>query len=116
MLPEPQTARAALDVRVARANFYLSREICDAHLAGLHSVALLQHEDRVLIVPLMPGSAGGLLLKLRNGRGDRVIHAQEFFRTHGYLEDFEERHCELRWDAKMAALEVCGLARVPSNG
>lgn len=29
---------------VARANLYLSREVCDAYLSGLHSVALL---DRV---------------------------------------------------------------------
>lgn len=96
---------------VARANLYLSREVCDAYLAGLQSVALVQRDESVLIVPLVAGSAGGLLLKMRNGRGDRVIHAQEFFREHGYVEDFAERYCDMTWSPELAALVILGLQR-----
>lgn len=107
--PPDQTEPAAL--RVSRANLYLSRECCEQFLPAAQAVALLEREGQVLIVPLMPGSAGGLLLKQRNGRGDRVIQAQEFFREHGYLEDFEQRSCALRWDPERAALVVDGLPR-----
>ncbi len=100
---------AFAEVRIARANLYLSREVCDACLPGLQAVALLRREGQVLIVPLMAGSAGGLLLKLRNLRGDRVVHAQEFFREHGYAEEFVERRYALRWKVEMAALAIVGL-------
>ncbi len=62
-------------------------------------------------MPLTRDSAGGLLLKRRNARGDRVIHAQEFFRTQGYLEDFEAHEVPLRWRDEFAALELVGLPR-----
>lgn len=101
----------ARHLHVSHGNLYLSRETCEAHLRGAPGVALLQRDGRVLIVPLAPDSAGGLLLKVRNARGDCVVHAQEFFRQHGYLEDFVERRCALRWDAAVAALVVEGLPR-----
>lgn len=106
----------AASVIVARANLYLAREVCDAHLAGVQAVALLERDHQAFIVPLAPGSAGGVLLKLRNRHGDRVIHAQEFFRTHGYLEDFEQRCCPLQWNAELAALAIRGLPRAEREG
>ena len=93
-------------VGVAGGNLYLSRETCAAHLPGAASVALLHRDGRLWIVPLAPDSAGGLLLKVRNARGDRVVHAQEFFRQHGFAEDFAEVRCAARWDAAAAALVV----------
>jgi hypothetical protein len=100
-----------LSVTVARGNFYLSRETCDACLSGIESVALLEREGQVLIVPLTPQSGGGLLLKIRNARGDRVIHAQEFFRQKGYLEDFQERSFPAQWNAESAALVIASIPK-----
>ena len=64
-------------VRIRRGNVHLSRELCDAYLPDVAAVALLVRDDAVLIVPLARQSAGGLLLKIRNARGDRVLHAQD---------------------------------------
>lgn len=96
---------------VSAGNVYLSREICDAALPRAGSVALLLRDGRMQILPLQPDSAGGLLLKVRNARGDRVIHAQEFFRQLGFVEDFVERRCRLSWDPALAALVVEDLPR-----
>jgi len=82
--PDVQDAGAAgpgFEVAIRRGNIYLSRELCGAHLAGAHSIALVAHDEGVLIVPLIQQSAGGMLLKIRNARGDRVLHAQEFLRA-----------------------------------
>ena len=103
------TQCASAEISVARGNFYLSREICDTYLPGVVSVALLARDDRVLIVPLTQQSAGGLLLKQRNARGDRVIHAQEFFRNKGLSEAFESRAMPVHWSRDSAALVVSGL-------
>lgn len=97
---------------VSGGNVYLSCEACERFLPGIESVALLGREDRVLIVPLTRDSGGGLLLKIRNARGDRVIHAQEFFRTHGYVEDFTVVQAAMRWDESAAALALSGIARL----
>ncbi len=102
---------ATLSIIVARGNLYLSREVCDACLPGIDAVALLERDGQVMIVPLIPESGGGLLLKIRNVRGDRVIHAQEFFREKGYLEDFEQRVLPVQWDPELAALTIAALPK-----
>ncbi|HKY92737.1 MAG TPA: hypothetical protein VJM11_16930 [Nevskiaceae bacterium] len=95
-------------VRIARANLYLACAVCDAHLAGVERVALREHAGDIWIAP----SADGVPLKVRNARGDRVIHAQDFFRVHGFVDEFHERECPARWDAGHAALVIEGVARV----
>jgi hypothetical protein len=99
-------------VRIRRGNVHLSRELCDAHLPDAGAVALLARDDAVLIVPLARQSAGGLLLKIRNARGDRVLHAQEFLRARGLPEDFEERQFPVHWVAELEALAILGLPQV----
>jgi len=100
---------APADVSVARGNFYLSREICETYLPGVLSVALLVRDEEVMIVPLIGQSVGGLLLKQRNARGDRVIHAQEFFRSRNLPEELEARTVPVRWSREAAALVVSDL-------
>jgi hypothetical protein len=105
----PDTPGASSEIAVARGNFYLPREICDTYLPGVAAVALVAREDEVLIVPLTQQSAGGLILKQRNARGDRVIHAQEFFRSKNLPEEFESRTIPVYWSQDSAALVVSGL-------
>lgn len=106
-----EAASVQRTVSVARGNIYLSREICDTYLAGIASVALIAREDKILIVPLVQESGGGLLLKTRNARGDRVIQAQEFFREKGFLEDFQERIVPVQWSSESAALVMSDLPK-----
>ena len=94
---------------VSAGNLYLAREACERYLAGAESVALLSRDGELLILPLTRESGGGLLLKVRNARGDRVIHAQEFFRAHGYAEDFAPRRVAMRWEQAAAALVLSGV-------
>jgi hypothetical protein len=101
------------EIEIARGDFYLSRELCDAYLPGTEAVALIAREGAVWIVPLARTSAGGLLLKRRNLRGDRVIHAQEFIREKGLPEHFEPRAAPVRWDPDRAALSIEGLLENP---
>jgi hypothetical protein len=96
-------------ISIRRGNIHLSRELCHAHLPDVGAVALLARDDTVLIVPLARQSAGGLLLKIRNARGDRVVHAQEFLRARGLPEDFEERQFPVYWIAELKALAILGL-------
>jgi hypothetical protein len=99
-------------VSVLRGNIYLSHETCETYFPDVQCVALVQRDDAVAIMPLIRESGGGLLLKVRNSLGDRVIHAQEFFRDKGLLEDFEERRLPVRWSSELAALMLANLPKV----
>jgi hypothetical protein len=98
-------------VQVSLGNLYLDRAVCDHYLRGCEAVALIERDGQVLILPLTPQSGGGLLLKIRNARGDRVVHAQEFFRARSLVETTGLRSYGLWWDAERAALVVDGLLR-----
>jgi hypothetical protein len=100
------------EISIARGNLYLTRELCDAYFEGTETVALLARDGAMLIVPLARASSGGLLLKQRNLRGDRVIHAQEFLRDKGVVESFEPQTVVVRWDPANAALAIDGLLAV----
>jgi hypothetical protein len=101
-------------MQVARGNLYLCRALCARYFPHSQCVALIEREGQVLLLPLVHESAGGLLLKLRNREGDRVIHAQEFLREHGYLEDFEEHSVQVFWSSERAALILKDLPRAKS--
>ncbi len=54
-------------------------------------------------MPLIQRSAGGMLLKIRNAGGDRVLHAQEFLREQGVPQDFVEQRFAVRWVSERSA-------------
>ena len=72
-------------VQLRDGRLHIAAEIYDRHFAACPAVALLAREGRWWLLPLV-GGAGGLQVKLRNARGDRVVESQEFFRAQG-LED-----------------------------
>lgn len=93
-------------VTIAKGNIYIPLDTCETYLKGVDAAALLPHEEGILIYPLIQDSAGGLLLKVKNLQGERIIHAQEFFRNNNYLESFDETQCSVRWITERAALLI----------
>ncbi len=98
--------QSKLEVTIARGNIYISRKTYDTYLESIEAVALLPHEKGFLIFPLIQQSAGGLIVKVKNLQGDRIIHAQEFFRNNDYEESFDEVVCGLTWETERHALLV----------
>jgi hypothetical protein len=70
-------------------------------------VALLADAGQWWLLPLRAG-AGGLQVKLRNARGDRVVEAQEFFRQQGLEDDPAARPFELVFDAQRGGYRLLG--------
>lgn len=90
-------------VTVKRGSLYLQRELYDRYFPGLEAVILLRRDDDFLIMPVRHMAAGGYLLKLRNGAGDRVVTAPDFFRDQGVAED-AELCLPVAWNPEEAAL------------
>ena len=97
----------ALTVTVKRGSLYLDRAVYDRYFPGLEAVVLIRRDDDLLILPVRHAASGGYLLKLRNGAGDRVATAPDFFREHGFAE--AEEHClPVVWSSEKAALLAAG--------
>lgn len=106
MLPD---SAGSVPLTLTRGSLHVPREVCERFFPHALNVALLAREGRVLMIPLAADSAGGLLLKLRNSRGDRVVLAQEFLRQHGFEEGFPPCEVTALWRPDVAALELQGL-------
>ncbi len=94
--------------RLHRDHLYIEAAAYAAHMAGLRTVALLRQGDDLHVTPLIGPEAGGYLIKQINARGDRAIHAADFFRLHG-VDDSREIFCEGEWSVATGSFIVIGL-------
>ncbi|WP_409190247.1 hypothetical protein [Bradyrhizobium sp. RDM4] len=94
---------AVCSVTVARGALYLSHEAYDRYFAGLEAVILLRRADDLWIMPVRHAAAGGYLLKVRNSRGDRVVHAPDFLREQG-IDESVASQLSVAWSQECGAL------------
>jgi len=80
-------------VQVRDGRLHIPGQVYERVLLNCPSLALLVRDGRWQLLPLF-GGAGGLLIKMRNARGDRVVEAQEFLRSQG----FEQGHEPVEFD------------------
>ncbi len=90
------------DLRLQKGSLYLSHECYEKYFKGLGSVILVKRDNHLLVMPVHNEAGGGLLMKIRNSRGDRVIHAQEFLTFHS-LDDVD-KVVHGQWDSRLSAL------------
>ncbi len=101
--PQPQ-------IEIRRGSIYVEASVYSCYFDGLEAIALLRKDEKLLLLPVRHAAAGGLLLKVRNPQGDRVVHAQEFLRNQG-IDEGKEWTLPVQWDSRSAALT----ADWPSN-
>ena len=90
-------------LRLMNGSLYLDAEVYAAFFGDRDSVAVLSRDHRIALFPLAPGGVGGSFAKLKNARGDRVIHARELFRGLD-LDDGEAQDLVAHWDSELCAL------------
>lgn len=105
MSPVEVHGGCARQVSLRRGSLHLDVSVYDTYFPDLESVVLVLRDGVLLVMPVRHAAAGGLLLKVRNARGDRVVQIQEFLRMHGY-DDQLDAVCPAAWDARYAALAV----------
>jgi hydrogenase maturation protease len=102
---QPGQSGGPARIEIRRGNIYVEAGVYARYFGGLESLVLLRRDEKLLLLPVRHAAAGGLLLKIRNTRGDRIVHAQEFFRDQG-LDEQQEWSLPVRWDSRSAALVV----------
>jgi hypothetical protein len=92
-------------VTIQRGSLYLTRDVYDRYFSGLQAVVLLRRDKALLVMPVRHAAGGGYLLKQRNGTGDRVVTAADFFREHGSDND-EPRVLSAQWSSEQMGLWI----------
>jgi hypothetical protein len=103
-------ARRSVRFRLYRDHLYLDAADYEAALAGRSSVALLRRGDDLHVLPVAGPEAGGFLVKQVNARGDRAVHAADFFRLNG-VDETRGRCGTGTWSDAAACFVVPGLFR-----
>lgn len=92
-------------VVIDKGNIYINAALYEKYFRGLDSVAILRREMDIILMPLHHDGGGGLLLKIKNARGDRVIHAREFLASLEIDESLEIAS-PVCWDTDLAGLRL----------
>lgn len=91
-------------LRLKNGNIYLDRALYETYFSAIHSVVLLKQASLIQMLPVQQ-AGGGLLMKIKNAKGDRVVHATEFFQQHGIeIKMDKEFLLDAQWNTDMAAL------------
>lgn len=88
---------------VRRGALHFSSQVYERYFHGLDNVVLLRDGTALFVMPVRHAGAGGYVIKLRNGKGDRAIVAADFFRDCG-IEDDVELTLPASWSDQHAAL------------
>jgi hypothetical protein len=91
----------ALHLRLHRDHLYIEAAVFDTHMPQVRSVALVRESNDLLILPIVTAEAGGFLVKQVNARGDRAIHAADFFRLNS-IDETHDIHVEA-WPCALIA-------------
>ena len=99
-------------VRIGGGCVRVPRETYEVYLDGVSSAALIERDGQIFLLPLRGPVAGGMLLKQRNLRGDRVMLANDFLAERGLDPFAAEREFSVRWLTEVGALLIEGLGPI----
>lgn len=100
---ESKIPQGGPEIAIRRGSIYVEADVYTRYFTGLESIILVRQDEKLLLLPVRHAAAGGLLLKVRNPQGDRVVHAQEFLRDQG-IDEHQELTLSVHWDSRSAAL------------
>jgi hypothetical protein len=95
-------------VAIGGGRVLVPHETYELYFGGAACAALIDRDGQTLLLPLQGPIAGGMLLKQRNRRGDRVMSALDFLAAHGADAFAAERTFAVRWIAEAGALLIDG--------
>ncbi len=90
-------------IRIADGNLYLDHALYETYFHTIETVILLSKPPHILIMPVLQSGTGGLLMKIRNTCGDRVVRINEFLENNEFPLH-EEMIIPVVWDTSLAAL------------
>lgn len=94
----------AWDISIRRGSIQVPRTLYDAVFDRREGVVPFVLDGALCLMPVEQVN-GGLLVKIRNAKGDRVIDAAEFLRNQGWS-DWDDMVCTATWESTLGALSL----------
>lgn len=91
--------------KIQNGKIYLDHDLYNTYYAGTGSVALIVREGDLFLMPVVSQAQGGLLCKIINAKGDRMVDAVDFLRRLK-LDLPEPISCPVRWSTELAGLLI----------
>ena len=89
-------------VTLKNGNLYIDSTVYDTYLKSADSVVLINKDAKCYLMPVQQ-MAGGLLMKIMNAKGDRVINAVEFLQSN-HIDISSTKIVDVTWDQTYSAL------------
>lgn len=91
-------------LELRRGNLHIPAQVYADFFESKEGAVLLPMDGRMALLPVL-STAGGVLIKQRNLKGDRAVEIVDFLRTQG-LDESLQGPCEAAWDPQMGALAI----------
>jgi hypothetical protein len=91
-------------ITIKQGKLYLSAELYNTYFAGRETAALIEKDGKLLLLPIFSEAQGGLLIKVINARGDRLVDAVDMLRRMNL--DFDTMSCNIAWSTDLAGLFI----------
>ena len=95
-----------LTVKIHDGKIYLSNIVYETYFKNIQSIVFLEREKNIYLLPVNQAGGSGLLLKIINAKGDRVINVPEQLLGLG-IDEVKEYICSVKWDATISGLNIC---------
>ena len=92
-------------VQLRAGRLHIDSATCERQLPGRAAMALMVRDGQWVLLPLH-GGAGGLQVKIRNARANRVVESQEFFRQQGLENNHEPQELQLDEDRSLGGFRL----------
>lgn len=96
--------------KLQNGKIYLDHDLYNTYYAGSGSVALIARQGKLILMPVVSQAQGGLLCKIINAKGDRMVDAVDFLRRLE-LDLPEPISCSVSWNTELAGLFI----ELPAN-
>lgn len=91
-------------ITIKQGKLYLDSELYNLYFAGRETAALIEREGKLLLLPIFSQAQGGLLIKIINARGDRLVDGVDILRRMNL--DCQTLTCNISWSSDMAGLLI----------
>lgn len=91
--------------KLQNGKIYIDHALYNTYYAGSGSVALIARQGKLVLMPVVSQAQGGLLCKIINAKGDRMVDAVDFLRRLE-LDLPEPINCPVSWSTELAGLLI----------
>ena len=90
-------------VKIHNGRIYIPNLVYETYFKNIQSIVFFHKEKKIYLLPVNQSGGSGLLLKIINAKGDRVVNVVEQLNDCN-IDDKSEKIVLVSWDSKISGL------------